>query len=60
MDKIFNYIRYSGIWIGLAINPFHWQLGWKSNMDAINTSIFDNSMHFGPVWIRLVIDDGKW
>jgi hypothetical protein len=60
LQLVYSYIRYSGIWIGIVFNPFHWQFGLKSNYDVLNNNIFDNSLHLGPVWIRVIIDDGKW
>lgn len=46
-----NYLKYSGIWIGLVVNPYHWQFGTKK---------FDEGcVHFGPIWVRVLIDDGS-
>jgi len=60
MVKILNYLRYSGIWIGFVLNPCHWQFGLKQTLSAWEDYIFDNSLHLGPIWIRVIIDDGKW
>lgn len=61
MKAILSYLKYSGIWVGLVVNPFHWQLGWKKNVGMWpDDYMFDNSMHFGPIWLRVIIDDGRW
>jgi hypothetical protein len=59
---MWKYIKYSGVWIGIVVNPFHWQFGWKKNygLFEINDNLFDNSLHFGFIWIRIIIDDGRW
>lgn len=51
-----NWIKYSGVWFGIVVNPFHWQFGWKRSNDAV----FENAIHVGPVWIRVVLDNGQW
>lgn len=60
--KCYNYIKYSGIWIGLVLNPFHWKLKYQTKAvefpDCDN--LFDNCLYVGPVWIRVIIDDGRW
>jgi hypothetical protein len=55
-----NWIKYSGIWIGIVLNPFHWRLGFVSGADVWNDPVFENCLHLGPVWIRVIIDDGRW
>jgi hypothetical protein len=60
MSTILNYLRYSGIWAGIVVNPFHWQFGWKRNIDVYDNHLFDNSIHMGPIWVRVIIDDGRW
>jgi len=53
-----NWIRYSGIWIGIVVNPFHWRFGFVK--DSLDVNVFENCLHLGPVWIRVIIDDGRW
>lgn len=57
-----NYLKYSGLWTGLVLNPYHWQLKIKTGSESIldDDVIFGLSIYFGPVWIRMVIDDGSW
>jgi hypothetical protein len=53
---VLKYLKYSGVWIGIVINPFHWQFGWYSGEEGL----FDNAVHLGLIWIRIIIDDGNW
>ena len=59
-SSVFDWIRYSGIWFGFVVNPFHWQFGWKKGFSVWEDYLFDNSIHLGPVWIRVIIDNGDW
>ena len=62
MVKILNYFKYSGVWVGFVLNPFHWQFGHKTNLNEFPACdyLFENCVHFGPIWIRVIIDDGSW
>lgn len=60
MKQLLSYLRYSGLWVGLVVNPCHWQWGIKGSPTAWEDYCFDNAVHVGPVWIRLIIDDGRW
>jgi hypothetical protein len=45
--KLKNYLKYSGIWIGIVVNPYHWSFGVKK---------YDTDcLHLGPLWIRVYI-----
>jgi len=50
-----NYLKYSGIWAGFVLNPYHWEFKIKAENDVI----FSLAIYFGPVWIRVVIDGGS-
>jgi hypothetical protein len=61
LQKLLNYLKYSGVWIGFVLNPYHWEV----DMDLGGPTDTDPSMYFiyltfGPVWCRIVIDDGRW
>ena len=61
MKKVLSLLRYSGLWIGIVVNPMHWQFRLTDNRDGgWNTCIFDSTLHLGLVTIRLTIDDGRW
>jgi hypothetical protein len=56
-----KYIRYSGIWFGLVINPFHWTFVSEFlHPDELNPNMVGIYISIGPVWVRVVIDDGSW
>jgi len=61
MQKWLNYLKYSGIWIGFVLNPYHWEF----KLQTEGPTDLDPNMHFafltlGPFWIRIVVDDGGW
>jgi hypothetical protein len=60
--NLFNFIKYSGVWIGLVLNPFHWRFKYDNTnpTDAWTEHVFENCLYFGPIWIRVIIDDGRW
>jgi len=61
MKTFFNYVRYSGIWIGLIVNPFHWTFRWvNGSQEWPDTNLFENCVYIGPIYIRVIIDDGRW
>jgi len=61
MKNIFNYLKYSGIWIGLILNPFHWRLQWaRGSKEWPDENMFENCLYIGPLYIRVIIDDGSW
>ena len=57
-----NFLKYSGVWGGVVLNPYHWQLKFKSGSESIldDDIIFGFSIYLGPFWVRLIIDDGGW
>lgn len=57
-----NWLKYSGIWIGIVLNPFHWRLKWERTRDGDSclTHVFENCLYIGPFWLRVIIDDGRW
>lgn len=57
-----NLIKYSGLWMGFVLNPYHWEFKITNGSDGIleDDVIFGLAIHCGPIWIRVVIDDGTW
>lgn len=56
-----NYFRFSGIWVGAVINPCHWNFSFEFlHPDELNPKMKGVYVSVGPVWARLVIDDGSW
>jgi hypothetical protein len=62
MLKILSkYIKYSGIWIGFVVNPFHWKLTFEFlHPDGLNPNMRGIYISGGPIWVRVVLDDGSW
>lgn len=56
-----NYLKYSGLWMGFVLNPYHWNFSFHLHSDSIvDDYVFFMQCYVGPVWIRIIIDDGKW
>jgi hypothetical protein len=56
-----NYLKYSGLWAGFVLNPYHWNFKWELNpLRDIETYIFHFELYLGLIWLRVVIDDGSW
>ena len=61
LRNLIKYVQYSGIWIGFVLNPFHWEF----KMVIVKPTEMDPkqygfSINFGPMWIRMVIDNGTY
>ncbi len=62
----YNYLRYSGVWVGFVLNPYHWEFKYTTKVPTYqkewpdSDNWFDNKLSLGPVWIRVIIDDGKY
>lgn len=50
-----NWIKYSGVWCGLVLNPYHWRFKWAHD----NEAVFENCLYVGPFWIRVIIDNAE-
>ena len=61
LRNLINYLKYSGVWVGIILNPYHWnfqfQLLTPTDIDPKQHGLYVN---FGPLWIRMVIDDGTY
>jgi hypothetical protein len=56
-----KYLKYSGVWVGFVLNPYHWTL--EATMitpDDLNPNQFGYFVSGGPVWVRFIVDDGSW
>jgi len=61
LTLIYNWLRYSGIWITIVLNPFHWRFSWEViREDDLNPKM--NQMFFQLLFvnIRIILDDGSW
>jgi hypothetical protein len=58
---LLNYCKYSGIWISIALNPYHWRLWFNFvKPDDMDPGRYAFNIGVGPVAIKLVLDDGSW
>ena len=61
LKNLLNCLRFSGLWMGFVLNPYHWEFKIvKGSQDDLDDVIFGLAIHCGPIWIRVVIDDGRW
>lgn len=56
-----KWLKYSGVWVSLALNPYHWRISFGYN----RPNDMDPAMHalhatVGPLTVRIVIDDGSY
>jgi hypothetical protein len=56
-----KWLRYSGITLGMTVNPFHWAFGGHlikpTDMDPSQYGFY---VSLGFVWLRIWIDNGDW
>ena len=55
-----NYLKHSGLWLGLVFNPCHWEIRFETIRDELNPNAKGFYISLGIIWIRGVIDDGTW
>lgn len=56
-----NYLKHSGLWIGLVFNPYHWDFKLDVNpKHHIDNYIFYFEISLGLVWLKVIVDDGSW
>ena len=61
LKNLSNYIKFSGLWAGVAVNPYHWEFRIATQQpDDLNPNIHGFFISVGPLWIRGSIDDGSW
>jgi len=61
--KWYNWIRYSGIWITIIVNPLHWTISMNKNpYDSEWPAPDRHELHIQLLMVsfRLVIDSGRW
>jgi hypothetical protein len=46
--------------MGLVFNPYHWEIRFESTGTTyVNPELYLLFISLGPVWLRVVIDDGR-
>ena len=57
--KLKNLLKHSGIWTGFVVNPYHWQFVIQNvGTGELAPKVFGKFVSFGPLWIRVIVDDG--
>lgn len=56
-----NWIRYSGVWVTLIVNPLHWRFrSYMAKPDDLNPKMWKLDAQLLFINLRVVIDDGSW
>jgi hypothetical protein len=57
-----NWIKYSGIWVTLVCNPFHWNVAFRriNETEWPYPKRVEYSAQFICLSIRVVVDNGSW
>jgi|688.fasta_scaffold59420_6 hypothetical protein len=53
-----KWLKYSGVFLTLAVNPFHWRIGLDWGKDELNG--WTLKLNFLPLGVHVVIDNGDW
>lgn len=53
-----NWLKYSGVFLTFAVNPFHWRLGFEYGKDELNA--WSLKLNLLPLGVHIVVDDGSW
>lgn len=48
--------------MGFVLNPYHWRFRFRTGPEGLleDDVLFEVALYFGPIWLRLIIDDGRW
>jgi hypothetical protein len=61
LKNFLNYCKYSGVWINLTLNPYHWRLSFDyTKPDDMDPSLYSIHISIAPLSIKFVLDDGSW
>ena len=60
LKNFLKWFEYSGVWVGFVLNPFHWEPDIKVITDKAEFGLVYFELNLGLVWLRVVIDDGRW
>jgi PhoPQ-activated pathogenicity-related protein len=56
-----KWLMYSGVWVTLIVNPFHWRFSWEViKPDDLNPKRYMLFFQLLLLNIRIVFDDGSW
>jgi len=58
--KLKNYLKYSGVWVSFAVNPYHWRVAFDiQKPNEMDPALYGVSFTFGPISVKAVLDHGK-
>ena len=61
LKTFLDYLKFSGVWINFAINPWHWRISGSVHKPTdTDPSLYAIYITIGPLSIRAVLDDGSW
>ena len=61
LKNFLDYVRFSGIWVSFALNPFHWRLSGSFHKPTdTDPSMYAIYITIGPLSVRTVLDNGTW
>jgi hypothetical protein len=61
LKNFLDYVRFSGIWVSFALNPFHWRLSGSFHKPTdTDPSMYAIYITVGPLSVRTVLDNGTW
>lgn len=61
LKNFLDYVRFSGIWVSFALNPFHWRLSGSFHKPTdTDPSMYAIYITVGPLSVRTLLDNGTW
>jgi len=61
VKNFINWLKYSGVWCTIILNPFHWSFSWEVvKQDPLNPKMTQLDFKLGPVRLLIVFDNGEW
>lgn len=62
MLKTLNkYLKYSGVWITVVVNPYHWQFKINTReSQQFAPDMCEVTIYLGPICLRACLDNGDW
>lgn len=61
IKSVYKWLKYSGVWVTIIVNPFHWKLWWNSFVPD-EFSRFGERIEIQVLFlnVRIVLDNGDW
>jgi hypothetical protein len=59
LKTLINIAKYSGVWVGVVFNPYHWHPRFSLNCNDENYIMY-LEINIGLAWLRVTLDDGRW